>query len=96
MITQDVNFGKLDRNEFKGVGSFQTESKSNLKRLQQKETIKRYQFINDTFKETLIVDTANAKDLRSQFRSNSYSQNLGICDFLRNFIVNLSGNIRLE
>lgn len=67
VITQDVNFGKLDRNEFKGVHSFQTESKSNLKRLQQKETIKRYQFINETLKETLFIDTENAKDLRSRF-----------------------------
>ncbi|MCB0457981.1 MAG: ferrous iron transport protein B [Flavobacteriaceae bacterium] len=67
VITQDVNFGKLDRNEFKGVHSFQTESKSNLKRLQQKETIKRYQFINDTLKETLFIDKENAKDLRSRF-----------------------------
>lgn len=65
VITQDVNFGKLDRNEFKGVQSFQTESKSNLKRLQQKETIKRYQFINETLKESLHIDSANAKDLRS-------------------------------
>ena len=46
VITQDVNFGKLDRNQLKGVASFKTESVSNLKRLQQKETIKRYQFIN--------------------------------------------------
>ncbi|MFC7356257.1 ferrous iron transport protein B [Jejudonia soesokkakensis] len=66
VITQDVNFGKLDRKELKGVASFQTESKSNLKRLQQKETIARYQFINGVLKETLHVDTANAKDLRSR------------------------------
>ena len=66
VITQDVNFGKLDRNEMKGVASFKTESVSNLKRLQQKETIKRYQFINDVLKETLVVDKANAKDLRSR------------------------------
>lgn len=66
VITQDVNFGKLDRNEFQGVASFKTETRSNLKRLQQKETIKRYQFINDTLKETLTVDTANAKDFRSR------------------------------
>ena len=66
VITQDVNFGKLDRNEMKGVASFQTESASNLKRLQQKETITRYQFINDTLKQTLHIDTANAKDLRSR------------------------------
>lgn len=66
VITQDVNFGKLDRNEFQGVASFKTETRSNLKRLQQKETIKRYQFINDTLKETLTVDTANATDFRSR------------------------------
>lgn len=66
VITQDVNFGKLDRQEFKGIASFQTESVSNLKRLQQRETIARYQFINETLKETLHVDTENAKDLRSR------------------------------
>ncbi|KXO00565.1 iron transporter FeoB [Aequorivita aquimaris] len=66
VITQDVNFGKLDRNELKGVASFQTESVSNLKRLQQKETVARYQFINETLKQTLHIDTANAKDLRSR------------------------------
>jgi len=66
VITQDVNFGKLDRQELKGVASFQTESESNLKRLQQKETIARYQFINGVLKETLHIDKANAKDLRSR------------------------------
>ena len=67
VITQDVNFGKVERNTADLIATFQTESKSNLKRLQQKETIKRYQFINETLKETLVVDTANAKDLRSRF-----------------------------
>jgi ferrous iron transport protein B len=66
VITQDVNFGKLERNELKGVASFKTESKSNLKRLQQKETIARYQFINNVLKETLTIDKANAKDFRSR------------------------------
>ncbi len=66
VITQDVNFGKLDRKEMTGVASFQTESSSNLKRLQQKETIARYQFINGVLKETLTIDTANAKDLRGR------------------------------
>src|SRR5690606_21177842 len=66
VITQDVNFGKLERQEFEGVASFQTESVSNLKRLQQKETVVRYKFINDTLKDTLQIDTANAKDLRSR------------------------------
>lgn len=66
VITQDVNFGKLDRQEMSSVASFKTESVSNLKRLQQKETIARYQFINGVLKETLTIDTANAKDLRSR------------------------------
>ena len=66
VITQDVNFGKLDRQELRGVASFKTESESNLKRLQQKETIARYQFINGVLKETLVVDTVNAKDLRAR------------------------------
>ncbi len=66
VITQDVNFGKLDRKEMKGIMSFQTESKSNLKRLQQKETIVRYQFINGVLKETQQIDHAAAKDLRSR------------------------------
>lgn len=66
VITHDVNFGKLDRSELKGVASFQKETVSNLKRLQQKETVARYRFINETLKETLQIDTANAKDLRGR------------------------------
>lgn len=66
VITQDVNFGKLDRNEMQSISTFQTESKSNLKRLQQKETIVRYQFINGVLKETLSIDHLAAKDLRSR------------------------------
>ena len=66
VITQDVNFGKLDRKQMQGVASFKIESISNLKRLQQKETIKRYQFINQILKQTLIVDKQNAKDIRSR------------------------------
>ena len=62
VITQDVNFLNLDRNEIRS--SF-TKSHSDLKRLQQKETIKRYQFINTVLKTGLQVDTAVAKDYRS-------------------------------
>ena len=63
VITQDVNFLNLERNEIRS--SF-TKSHSDLKRLQQKETIKRYQFINDTLKIGQTIDTANATDLRSK------------------------------
>jgi len=37
-----------------------------LKRLQQKETIKRYQFINDVLKVGLTIDQSIAKDFRAQ------------------------------
>ena len=63
VITQDVNFLNLDRNEIRN--SF-TKSHSDLKRLQQKETIKRYQFINDVLKVGLNIDTTIAKDYRSK------------------------------
>jgi ferrous iron transport protein B len=66
VITQDVNFGKVARNEMQTIASFKTESASNLKRLQQKETIIRYKFINEVLKDTQTIDTANAKDLRSR------------------------------
>ncbi|MFV8341494.1 ferrous iron transport protein B [Flavobacterium sp. XS2P39] len=63
VITQDVNFLNLERNE---IRSSLTKSHSDLKRLQQKETIKRYQFINDVLKVGLKVDTSVAKDFRSK------------------------------
>jgi ferrous iron transport protein B len=63
VITQDVNFLNLDRNEIRS--SF-TKSHSDLKRLQQKETIKRYQFINDVLKVGMKIDETVAKDFRSK------------------------------
>lgn len=64
VITQDVNFGKTERHEIDPVTNFKTKSKSDLKRLQQKEIIKRYQFINETLKNGQTIDLARAKDLR--------------------------------
>lgn len=66
VITQDVNFGKLERKEMSTIASFKTESTSNLKRLQQKETIVRYKFINEVLRDTQTIDTVNAKDLRAR------------------------------
>uniref|UniRef100_UPI00375152C0 ferrous iron transport protein B n=1 Tax=Flavobacterium sp. TaxID=239 RepID=UPI00375152C0 len=63
VITQDVNFLNLERNEIK---SGFTKSKNDLKRLQQKETIKRYQFINDTLKIGQTIDTSKATDIRAR------------------------------
>jgi ferrous iron transport protein B len=63
VITQDVNFLNLDRNEIKS--SF-TKSHADLRRLQQKETIKRYQFINDTLKIGQTIDNTKASDIRAK------------------------------
>jgi ferrous iron transport protein B len=63
VITQDVNFLNLERNEIKS--SF-TKSHADLKRLQQKETIKRYQFINDTLKLGQKIDSSKATDIRAK------------------------------
>ncbi|KQB36968.1 Ferrous iron transport protein B [Flavobacterium daejeonense] len=63
VITQDVNFLNLERKE---IQSSFTKSHTELKRLQQKETIKRYQFINEVLKEGLTVDSSIAKDFRSK------------------------------
>lgn len=63
VITQDVNFLNLERNEIKS--SF-TKSHADLKRLQQKETIKRYQFINDTLKMGQKIDSSKATDIRAK------------------------------
>lgn len=65
VVTQDVNFGKLARKEL-DVSKFQTKSTSELKRLQQKEAIKRYQFINGVLKKSQVIDRSKAIDLRSK------------------------------
>ena len=66
VITQDVNFGKTDRKEIDAVANFKTKSKADLKRLQQKETIKRYQFINNVLKAGQTIDASQARDLRGR------------------------------
>ena len=65
VITQDVNFMPLEKKLIKDSSSFATKSKSELKRLQQKETILRYQFINGILKETYKVDVNAAKGFRA-------------------------------
>ena len=64
VVTQDVNFVNLNRTILEN-NSF-TKSNSELKRLQQKETIKRYQFINDTLKVGQKIDAASGTDFRSK------------------------------
>ncbi|HMB62131.1 MAG TPA: ferrous iron transport protein B [Eudoraea sp.] len=65
VITQDVNFMPIEKKEVQDTSSFATKSKSELKRLQQKETILRYQFINRILKETYKVDLNAAKGFRA-------------------------------
>ncbi len=65
VITQDVNFSPIDKTPIKFNEDFKTKSKSELKRLQQKETIYRYKFINDILKETYQVDRTKAKGFRA-------------------------------
>ena len=64
VITQDVNFADLNRKTIENH-SF-TKSESELKKLQQKETIKRYQFITETLKTGLKINSAMATDLRAK------------------------------
>lgn len=63
VITQDVNFLNLDRKE---IRNSLTKSHSDLKRLQQKETIKRYQFINEVLKIGQEIDTTKDKGFRAK------------------------------
>ena len=65
VITQDVNFMPIEKNLIKDSSTFVTKSKSELKRLQQKETIIRYKFINSTLKETYKVDANAAKGIKA-------------------------------
>ncbi|MCF6294950.1 MAG: ferrous iron transport protein B [Flavobacteriaceae bacterium] len=65
VITHDVNFGKMTRQEL-DFSEFKTKSHSDLKRLQQKETIKRYQFINEVLKEGQTVDVSKATGYRER------------------------------
>ena len=67
VVTQDVNFMKIDRKRVSDTTDFKTMSPSYLKRLQQKEIIKRYQLINNVLKQGLKVDRESATDLRSRF-----------------------------
>jgi ferrous iron transport protein B len=63
VISQDVNFGSINKAVLQN-NSF-SKPDSELKRLQHKETVKRYQFINDLLKEAKKVDLSKAQDLRS-------------------------------
>ena len=66
VITQDINFTKLDRQKVSDSSAFRSLPRSQLKNLQQRETIKRYQLINQILKETYKKNLEDAADLRSR------------------------------
>ena len=66
VITQDINFTKLERQKVPDTAQFKTQPQSYLKKLQQRETIKRYQTINHILKETYRVNLDETTDLRSK------------------------------
>ncbi|TAI47348.1 ferrous iron transport protein B [Flagellimonas allohymeniacidonis] len=65
VITQDVNFLPIEKKRIEDATSFSTKSKSELKKLQHRETVLRYQFINQTLRDTYKVDLQAAKGLRA-------------------------------
>jgi ferrous iron transport protein B len=65
VITQDVNFTPLDKKDFLSDSPFVIKSGAELKKLQHKETILRYQYINGILKETYTVDRLAAKGWRA-------------------------------
>ncbi|TKD67319.1 ferrous iron transport protein B [Flavobacterium sp. ASW18X] len=65
VITQDVNFMPIEKQRIQDHASFGTKSKTELKRLQHKETVLRYQFINGILKATYKIDLQAAKGIRA-------------------------------
>jgi len=65
VITQDVNFMPIEKNALKNNSSFATKTKSELKKMQHRETVLRYKFINETLKETLEIDMNAARGIRA-------------------------------
>jgi small GTP-binding protein len=56
VITQDVNFMPIEKKRIQDATDFSTKSKDELKKLQHKETVLRYQLINTILKKTYKVD----------------------------------------
>jgi len=65
LIAQDSEIGALERNRLE-LEQYSSKSPSEIKRLQQKEAIKRYQLINGALKEGYVIDRSKATDFRSR------------------------------
>ncbi len=66
VITQDVNFANLNRQKVADSSGFKTQSEQDLKHLQQRETVKRYQIINTALKAAYTVDRTAGTDFRAR------------------------------
>ena len=60
LITQETNFTKLNRKRVTDTSEFRTLSSSALKKLQQKETVRRYILINQILRKTMETDPSKA------------------------------------
>ncbi|MDD2985675.1 ferrous iron transport protein B [Flavobacterium sp.] len=63
VICQNVNFGSVSKAVV--IDNSFAKSESDLKRLQHKETVKRYQFINNLLKETKKIDVSKASGIQA-------------------------------
>lgn len=63
-ITQETHFTPTAEQPDKRVASFPRKSKSELKKLQHRETVLRYQFINNALKDTYTIDFRAAQGIR--------------------------------
>ncbi|MDR0229064.1 MAG: ferrous iron transport protein B [Flavobacteriaceae bacterium] len=64
IYSQDITIGNIGKKDIEAKGVQLSESE--VKKLQHKKTIKRYQFINDSLKECYNRDASKAKDIRSK------------------------------
>ncbi|MGA1772849.1 MAG: ferrous iron transport protein B [Flavobacteriaceae bacterium] len=65
-ITQDVNFMPIERQSIADQSGFSTKSKEELKRMQHRETVLRYQFINEALKLGYEKDFSKADGFQGQ------------------------------
>ncbi len=66
VITQDINFGTVEKARLKSDVLFKTKSEAELKRMQHRETVLRYQLINNALKGAYEIDPTAAKSFTSR------------------------------
>ncbi|MEM6893162.1 MAG: ferrous iron transport protein B [Bacteroidota bacterium] len=66
VITQDVNFMRVEKQRIQDAANFATKSDKELKRLQHRETVLRYQFINSVLQKTFKEDLNSAKSFQGR------------------------------